>query len=153
VTARSVAVAKRLIFIQNTRTIPDKTGSVIGIRASSLSVPDLIIPGNQKVQMYSFPLLLETHGPRDFHLSFRATRELTDAGVMLVGAYHEDDSVRAAFINFGNDLRLKEKQVILEVALTEEVRFFQSDLNAMNRPSSPTAATTTSPKTSRKKRQ
>lgn len=146
-------MSKRLVFVQNTRTIPDKTGSVIGIRASSLNVPDLVIPGNQKVQMYSFPLSLETHGPRDFHLSFRAARELTDAGVMLVGAYHDDEHVRAAFINFGDDFRLKEKQVVLEVALTEEVRFFQSDLSAMNRPSSPTAATPTSPKKpSRKKR-
>lgn len=148
-------MSKRLVFVQNTRTIPDKAGTVINIRASSLAVPDLIIPGTGKVQVYSFPLELQTQGPRDFHLSFRASRELTDAGVILIGAYHEDDSVRAAFINFGQDLRLKEKQVILEVALTEAVRFFQSDLSAMSQPSSvaATQSSQTSPKKPRKKRQ
>ena len=146
-------MSKRLAFIQNTRTIPDKTGSTVKVRTSSINIPDLVIPGTGKVQVYSFPLELQTHGPRDFHLSFKATRELTDAGVMLVGAYHEDDMVRAAFINFGENLRLKEKQVVLEVELTEAVRFFQCDLSALGQPIVSAPTPSSAPKKPRKKRQ
>lgn len=120
---------KRQVFLQTTRTIPDKTGSVIALRVSSNEIPDLVLPGDSKVHLYGFPLELVALGGRDFHLSFKAAKELIDNGVVLVGAYLEGNQVRVTFINFGKDLRLKEKQVIIEVALTEEVRFFQGDLN------------------------
>lgn len=122
-------IMKRMVFVQKTSTIPSLSGHVIPLRASSTNIQDLIIPGDGKVHMYNFDLDLKVNGDLDFYMNFRLIPEMIDKGVMLVGAYHDGAVARLAVISFNQDIRLKEKQSVAEVLLTETVRYFQADLS------------------------
>ena len=125
---------KRFVFINKTSTIPDQNGSVIKLRASSLELPDLQIPGEGEATFLSFPLALKTENDEpDFQLMFRLTPKLIASGVMLGGAYREGDYVRSSLINFGKTIAVKEKEVVLEAVLVEDVKFFQRTPEEMNK--------------------
>ena len=112
----------RQYIIKNQPNAPVQNGNTITLKISSGNFPDMRLKSG--VTTVSVPFSLDLLHPEDensMSFQYKVPKELADKGIMLLGAYKEDQTMSIGLYNTGDlELRLKEMQPVLLIEVVEK---------------------------------
>lgn len=114
----------RQFIIKKKLEAPVENGNTIRLKISSGVFPDMRL--REGVNTITLPFRVELMNESDRNLisyQYKLPKELSELGVMLLGAYEENDQITIGLMNMSAqpNLRFKEKQDILIIEVLEKV--------------------------------